>query len=99
MQGQQLLTESQVFEDEVFPRTKSPDNPAEDIPERHDHGKNLIGTVGIETFAKSLILRGYDVLARHSLKKCFSWVTNLLSSVLCARSEKRSESMKLKMGR
>ena len=66
MQGQQLLTESQVFEDEVFPRTKSPDNPAEDIPERHDHGKNLIGTVGIETFAKSLILRVYDVLARHS---------------------------------
>ena len=65
MQGQQLLTESQVFEDEVFPRTKSPDNPAEDIPERHDHGKNLIGTVGIETFAKSLILRVYDVLARH----------------------------------
>ena len=66
MQGQQLLTESQVFEDEVFPRTKSPDNPAEDIPERHDHGKNLIGTVGIETFAKSLILRVYDLLARHS---------------------------------
>src|ERR1700680_100949 len=44
MQGQQWLTESQVFEDEVFPRTKSPDNPSEDIPERHDHGKNLIGT-------------------------------------------------------
>jgi hypothetical protein len=65
MQGQQLLTESQVFDDEVFPRTKSRDNPSEDIPE-HDHGKNLIGTVGIETFAKSLILRVYDVLARHS---------------------------------
>ena len=64
MQGQQLLTESQVFEDEIFARTKSPDNPSEDIPE-HDHGKNLIGTVGIETFAKSLILRVYDVLARH----------------------------------
>src|ERR1700730_10247291 len=64
MQGQQLLTESQVFDDEVFPRTKSRDNPSEDIPE-HDHGKNLIGTVGIETFAKSLILRVYDVLARH----------------------------------
>jgi hypothetical protein len=63
--AQQLLTESQVFEDEVFPRTKSPDNPSEDIPERHDHGKNLIGTVGIETFAKSLILRVYDLLARH----------------------------------
>ena len=67
MQGQQLLTESQVFEDEVFPRTKSPDNPSEDIPERHDHGKNLIGTVGIEIFAKSLILRVYDLLARHRL--------------------------------
>ena len=68
MQGQQLLTESQVFEDEIFPRTKSPENPSEDIPERHDHGKNLIGTARIELLAKSLILRVYDVLARHSRK-------------------------------
>jgi hypothetical protein len=57
VQSQQLLTESQVFEDEIFPRTKSPENPSEDIPERHDHGKNLIGTARIELLAKSLILR------------------------------------------
>jgi hypothetical protein len=61
-----LLTERQVFEDEGFPRAKSSDHPAEDMPERHDHGKNLIGTVGIETLPKSLILRVYDVLAKHS---------------------------------
>ena len=35
------------------------------MPERHDHGKNLIGIVRIELFAKSFILWMYDVLARH----------------------------------
>jgi hypothetical protein len=36
------------------------------MPERHDHDKNLIGTVQIGLFAKSFILRVYDVLARHT---------------------------------
>ena len=66
MQSQQLLTESQVFEDEILPGTESADHPPEEMPERHDHGENLIGTVRIELFAKSFILRAYDVLARHS---------------------------------
>jgi hypothetical protein len=35
------------------------------MPERHDHGKNLIQIVRIELFAKSFILWMYDVLARH----------------------------------
>jgi hypothetical protein len=56
---------SQVFEDEVLSGTESADNPAEEVPERHDHGKNLIGTIRIELFTKSFILRVYDVLARH----------------------------------
>jgi hypothetical protein len=60
-----LLTESQVFEDEVLPGTERADHPAEEMPKRHDHGKNLIGTVRIELFARSFILRVYDVLARH----------------------------------
>jgi len=60
-----LLTQSQVFEDEVLAGTESADQPPEEMPKRHDHGKNLIGTVGIELFTKSYILRGYDVLARH----------------------------------
>lgn len=33
------------------------------MPERHDHGKNLIGTVRIERFAKLFILRAFDVYA------------------------------------
>jgi hypothetical protein len=45
VQSQQLPTESQVFEDEILAGTESADQPAEEIPERHDHGKNLIGTV------------------------------------------------------
>src|ERR1700693_125971 len=41
VKSQQLLTESEVFEDEVFPGTKSADHPAEEMPEPHDHGKIL----------------------------------------------------------
>jgi hypothetical protein len=66
VQGQQLLTESRVFEHEVLTGTESADHPAKDMPERHDHGKNPIGTSRILPFTKSLILRLYDVLARHS---------------------------------
>jgi hypothetical protein len=65
VQSQQLLTESQVFEDEVLSGPESADHPPEEMPERQEHGKNLIGTVRIELFAKSYILRAYDVLARH----------------------------------
>jgi hypothetical protein len=43
VQSQQLPTESQVFEDEVRPATERTDQPAEEMPERHDHGKNFSG--------------------------------------------------------
>jgi hypothetical protein len=64
VQSQQLLTESQVFEDEVLAGTKSADDPREEM-QRNDHGKNLMGTIRIQLCAKSFILRMYDVLARH----------------------------------
>ena len=41
VQSQQLPTESQVFEDEVRPTTERTDQPAEEMPERHDYGKNF----------------------------------------------------------
>jgi hypothetical protein len=41
VQGQQLLTESQVFEDEVLPGTETADHPPKEMPERHDHRTNL----------------------------------------------------------
>jgi hypothetical protein len=43
VQGEQLPTESQVFEDEVLAGAKRADDPPEEMPERHNHGKNLIG--------------------------------------------------------
>jgi hypothetical protein len=56
VQSQQLLTESQIFEDEVLPGPESAEHPSEEMPERHDHGKNLIGKVRIEPCVKSFIL-------------------------------------------
>src|SRR5438874_13226302 len=45
VQSQQLPTESQVFEDEVLSGTENADQPAEEMSERHDHGKNFSGKV------------------------------------------------------
>jgi hypothetical protein len=44
VQSQQLLTQREVFENKALSGTKSRDNPAEEMPERREHGKNLTGT-------------------------------------------------------
>src|SRR5215472_4505143 len=49
----------------VLARAKRADDPPEEMPERHNHGKNIIGTIRIQLCAKSFILQMYDVLARH----------------------------------
>ena len=58
MQSQQLPTESQIFEDEVLPRTEGADHPAEEMSERRDHSKNLSGKARIELCAKSIHSKG-----------------------------------------
>src|SRR6267143_3717619 len=63
VQRQQLPTESQVFEDEVRPATERTDQPAEEMSERHDHGKNFSGKDRIKPCAKSFISQVYDLLA------------------------------------
>jgi hypothetical protein len=65
VQSQQLPTKSQVFEDEVLAGTESADYPAEEMSERHDHGKNFSGKDRIKLCAKSFISQVYDLLARH----------------------------------
>src|SRR5258708_15270976 len=64
--SQQLPTENQVFDDEVHPSTERTDQPAEELSERHDHGKNFSGKDRIKLCAKSFISQLYDLLARHS---------------------------------
>ena len=69
MQSQQLLMKSQVFEDEVLAGAESADHPPEEMPERQDHVKNIIGKVRINPGAKSFILLVYDVLARYRFSR------------------------------
>jgi hypothetical protein len=73
VQSQQLLTQSHVFEDEIFSGTESADNPSQEMSERHDygrnHGQNLIETRSIRLI-KSFILRGPGVLMRDRLGPC-----------------------------
>jgi hypothetical protein len=73
VQSQQLLMKSQVFKDEVLPGMESADQPAEEMSERYDHGKNSIGKIRIQLFAKSFILQVYDVLPRHNHIKRISF--------------------------
>jgi hypothetical protein len=65
VESQQLPTESQVFEDEILAGTESADYPAEEMSERHDHGKNFSEKERIKLCAKSFISQVYDLLARH----------------------------------
>jgi site-specific DNA recombinase len=63
-----LLTEGEVFENEILSRTESTDNPAQKMPEGNSHGKNLIETSQIELVVKLLILRVFDPLANDSVQ-------------------------------
>ena len=47
-----MLTEGEVFENEILSRTESTDNPAQKMPEGNSHGKNLIGTSQIELLSE-----------------------------------------------
>jgi hypothetical protein len=62
VKSEQLLTQRQIFEDEILAGAKGTAQPAEDVPEPYDHATNLTGTLPIELGAKSLILRVCDVL-------------------------------------
>ena len=72
MQSQQLLTESEIFKDQMLSGTESTDNPSEDISERRDdgqnHGQDLTESRSIEVVSKSFILRLHEVLTRESSK-------------------------------
>jgi hypothetical protein len=67
-----LLTEGEVFENEILSRTESTDNPAQKMPEGNSHGKNLIGTSQIELGVKLLILRVFDLLANDKTQTVLS---------------------------
>ena len=41
MEGEKLLTQSEILEDEILARTEGTNNPAEHVPEPQNHDKNL----------------------------------------------------------
>jgi hypothetical protein len=72
MQGEQLLTQGKIFEDEILAGPEYTKNPPEEVPEPYDHAQNLTGTLSIELGAKSLVLRVYDVLMTDQSAKTIS---------------------------
>jgi hypothetical protein len=79
-QSQQLATESQVLEDEVLPGTETAYQPAEEMSERCDQGKNFSGK-SESSFSPS-----------HSFCRCTTFWrgTPLTRSVLCVKLLNRS---------
>ena len=41
MQSEELLTQGEVFQDEILAGTKGTAKPAEEVPEPHDHARIL----------------------------------------------------------
>jgi hypothetical protein len=68
---EQLLTQGKIFEDDILAGPECTNHPAEEVPEPYDHAQNLTGTLPIELAAKSLTLRGYDVLMNDSRGSTF----------------------------
>jgi len=66
MESEQLLTQGEIFKDEIPAGTERTNNPAEQVPEPHNHGKNLSEMSPTEPIPKSLMLRVHDVLMSHS---------------------------------
>ena len=66
VERQELLTKSEAFQDEIPARMECTDNPANQVSEPHDHGKNLTETYLLRLTVKSLILHVCDVLTRHT---------------------------------
>jgi hypothetical protein len=70
VQSQQLLTEGEIFKDEVLSGTKGTENPSQEMSERCDdgqnHGQNLIETPSVKLVSKPFILRVHKVLTRHT---------------------------------
>jgi hypothetical protein len=64
VQRLELLTKRKIFQDEVPTRAQDADNPADEVPEPQEHGRNLIERFGDKTGPKSFILRVHDILRR-----------------------------------
>jgi len=68
VQSQQLLTESEVFKDEILSGTERTDSPSQEMSEQRNngqnHGQNLTETRCIKRVSKSFILRLLEVLTR-----------------------------------
>lgn len=69
MEGQELLPKSEVFQNEILARRERRDNPANEVSNPHNHGKNLAETRVVGPTANSLTLRVHDVLTRHRVTR------------------------------
>ena len=82
MQSQQLLMESQVLKDELLMGVESAEQPAEHMSERHNHGKNNIGTIRIQLFCQVIHFAGVRCFGE-AQPKSFESVEKLRHDFIC----------------
>ena len=70
VESQELLTKSEVFQDQILAGTECGENPASEVSEPHDQGKNLTQVRPVEPVAKSLYLQVHHVLRTHNPTIC-----------------------------
>jgi hypothetical protein len=66
VQRQQLLAESQIFQNEVLTGTESTENPTEKMAKSHYHDPNFTATRRTTPLSKRLIPQVCEVLTRHN---------------------------------
>ena len=69
-QSQQLLTKGQIFKEEVLQGPESADHPPEEMPERPEHGKKVIGEPE-SSIAPSHSFCGYTAIWRGTALESF----------------------------
>src|SRR5438034_1085537 len=75
---QQLLTESQVFKDEILAGAENANDPADQVPEGGDHGRKSYRIAAQRVVSKSFILRMQEVLSRARVSVCGACVSGWL---------------------
>ena len=71
MHSQKLFTKGEIFQDEFLTGTQSPDSPADEVPERREHGRKSYRNPDNKTGSNSLILRVHDLLMGHKEASLF----------------------------
>ena len=66
VQGQQLLTQRQILEQEILARAERVEDPADEVAKGGEHGRNVIAMLTLQPGYKLFILDAHNILITHT---------------------------------